>query len=99
MREYYDWTTQFTHDQRPTDGGALFCTFNAGGQPNKAYCYFKNIDGRIIDEFTITSFLGTYPKNTNLIDVDMSGLDLTGHDFSNKVIIDTNLSNAVLVGR
>ena len=98
VREYYDWTTQFTHDQRPTDGGALFCTFNAGGQPNKAYCYFKNIDGRIIDEFTITSFLGTYHKNTNLIDADMSGLDLTGHDFSNKVIIDTNLSNAVLVG-
>ena len=53
VREYYDWTTQFTHDQRPTDGGALFCTFNAGGQPNKAYCYFKNIDGRIIDEFTV----------------------------------------------
>ncbi|SVC45368.1 uncharacterized protein METZ01_LOCUS298222, partial [marine metagenome] len=26
---------------------------NAGGELNKAYCYFKNIDGKIIDEFTV----------------------------------------------
>ena len=92
-----EWTTSYTSDQGATNG-ALFCTFNVGGQPNKAYCYFKNINGIIIDEFTITSFLGTYPDITNLIDIDMSGLDLTGYDFSNKVIIDTNLSNAVLIG-
>ena len=91
-----EWANIYSSDQWATYG-ALFCTFNVGGQPNKAYCYFKNIDGRIIDAFTITSFLGTYPDNTNLIDVDMSGRDLTGDDFSNKVITDTNLSNAILV--
>ena len=92
-----EWPKFYTSDQGATFG-ALFCTFNSGGEPNKAYCYFKNIDGRIIDEFTVTSFLGTYSQNNNLIDVDMSGRNLTGDDFSNKVITDTNLSNAILVG-
>ena len=92
-----EWASIYTFEQRATYG-ALFCTFNVGGQPNKAYCYFKNIDGRIIDAFTITSFRGTHLDNTNLTDVDMSSRDLTGDDFSNTVIIDTNLSNTILVG-
>ena len=92
-----EWASVYTSDQDATYG-ALFCTFSAGGQPNKAYCYFKDIDGRIIDEFTITSFLGTHPDNVDLIDADMSGKDLTGADFSNTVIIDTDLSNAILIG-
>ena len=92
-----EWANIYTSDQHATYG-ALFCTFNAGGQPNKAYCYFKDIDGRIIDEFTITNFRGTYTNNTNLIDGDMSGMDLTSNDFSNTVIMDNNLSNTILVG-
>ena len=95
--EHYEWPVKYSSEQGATSG-ALFCTFNAGGQPNKAYCYFKNIDGRIIDEFTITSFLGTYHDSTNLIDVDMSGRDLTGDDLSNTIITDTNLSDAILIG-
>ena len=70
--------------------GALFCIFNVGEQPNKAYCYFKNIDGKIIDKFTITSFLGSNTDNANFTYADMSGWDLTGYDFSNNVIVDTN---------
>ena len=93
---YDEWTVNYTSSQGATFG-ALFCTFNAGGQPNKAYCYFKNIVGNIIDEFTVTSFLGTYPDNTNLIGVDMSSRDLTGDDLSNTVITDANLSNAILI--
>ena len=94
---YDEWPINYSSDQGATYG-ALFCTFNAGGQPNKAYCYFKDIDKRIIDEFTITSFLGTHPDNADLIDADMSGKDLTGDDLSNTVIIDSNLSNAILIG-
>ena len=37
----------FTH-------GVLFITFNAGGNPDRAEAYFKNVDGEIIDEFSIT---------------------------------------------
>jgi hypothetical protein len=34
--------------------GALFITFNAGGDPNKAEAYFKTINGETIDTFSIT---------------------------------------------
>lgn len=34
--------------------GALFIVFNAGGNPNKAYAYFKSIDGQSIFSFNIT---------------------------------------------
>jgi predicted phosphodiesterase len=33
--------------------GALFITFNAGGDPNTAEAYFKTIDGETIDTFAI----------------------------------------------
>ncbi|SVD08200.1 uncharacterized protein METZ01_LOCUS361054, partial [marine metagenome] len=92
-----EWASIYTASQDATSG-ALFCTFNVDGQPNKAYCYFKNIDGRIIDEFTVTSFVGTSSDNTSLADVDMSGMDLTGKDFSNRLITHTNLSNSILIG-
>ena len=92
-----EWANIYTSDQSATFG-ALFCTFNVGGQPNKAYCYFKNIDGEIIDEFTITNFLGIHSDSANIVDVDMSGKDLSGANFSNKLMTETDLSNAILVG-
>jgi len=91
-----EWASVYTQDQ-DANFGALFCTFNVGGQPNKAYCYFKNIDGRIVDAFTITNFLGTHSDSTNLLNFDKSGMDLAGDDLSNSVIIDANLSNTILV--
>ena len=89
-----EWATIYTSDQN-ANFGALFCTFNVGGQPNKAYCYFKNIDGRIIDAFTVTSFLGTDYDDADIL--DMSGRNLTGDDLSNRVITDANLSNTIFV--
>ena len=35
--------------------GALFGVFNVDGQPNKAFFYFKDIDGRVIDGFIVIS--------------------------------------------
>ncbi len=35
--------------------GALFCKFNENGITNRAHCYFKTIDGEIIDQFDIVS--------------------------------------------
>jgi predicted phosphodiesterase len=40
--------------------GALFITFNAGGDPNKAEAYFKTINGETIETFSIV-------KNTHAI--------------------------------
>jgi hypothetical protein len=33
--------------------GALFIRFYVDGNPNKAYAYFKDVSGRIVDTFTI----------------------------------------------
>ncbi|MDA2936176.1 metallophosphoesterase, partial [Patescibacteria group bacterium AH-259-L05] len=48
------WAAIYTADQ-DADYGALFCIFNHGGVTNKAYCYFKDINGAIADEFDIIS--------------------------------------------
>ena len=48
------WASVYTADQGATNG-ALFCEFNKGGVSNRALCYFKNIEGTVIDEFTLTS--------------------------------------------
>jgi hypothetical protein len=33
--------------------GALFIRFNVGGNPRRADAYFKDVNGRIADQFTI----------------------------------------------
>jgi predicted phosphodiesterase len=48
------WASVYTSDNDSTNG-ALFCEFNKRGVSNKAACYFKNIRGEVIDQFTITS--------------------------------------------
>ena len=90
-----EWANIYTSDQH-ANFGALFCTFNVAGQPNKAFCYFKNIDGRIVDAFTITNFLGVNQDDHNILEFDKSGNNLTGDDLSNKIMIDGDLSNAIL---
>ena len=102
-----DWPVNYSSKQNATYGG-LFCTFNAGGQPNKAFCYFKNIEQRIIDEFTITSDLIEFSNNLNFINGDFSNSDFSNDDFSNEVLIDSifknvkftnaDLSNSILIG-
>jgi hypothetical protein len=34
--------------------GALFIVFNAGGDPSKAFAYYKSIDGQVIFQFTVS---------------------------------------------
>ncbi len=48
----YIWAKAYTSDQGATYG-ALFITFNAGGNPNKATGYFKTVNGQVIDSFEI----------------------------------------------
>ncbi|MEE8208627.1 MAG: metallophosphoesterase, partial [Nitrosomonadaceae bacterium] len=50
-----EWASIYTTDQN-SKHGALFCSFNVGGQANKAHCYFKDIEGNIPDQFDVTSF-------------------------------------------
>ena len=48
------WATVYTSD-RGADFGALFCIFFVDGEPNRARCYFKDIDGVVVDRFQIVS--------------------------------------------
>ena len=50
------WASIYTSDQG-ADYGALFCTFNVNGQADRAECYFKDIQGREPDRFTVISRL------------------------------------------
>ena len=52
-----EWASIYSSDQG-AKFGALFIEFHVDGDPGKARGYFKNVDGQIIDEFTIT---GTRP--------------------------------------
>jgi hypothetical protein len=56
------WATQYCSDKYVKNGqtqtgtaeyGALFIEFHVDGDPSKARGYFKNINGQIVDEFTI----------------------------------------------
>lgn len=51
-----EWASIYASDQGATYG-ALFVVFNDGGDPTKARAYFKNVDGAVIDSFTITRTL------------------------------------------
>ncbi len=48
------WAKYYTNDNG-ANYGALFCTFYVDMNPNKAFCYFKDISGNIIDEFAVFS--------------------------------------------
>jgi hypothetical protein len=50
------WAVAYTSDQK-ANHGALFCTFLVDGDPNRASCYFKDIDGKVVDRFDIISGL------------------------------------------
>lgn len=48
-----EWAKIYTTDQGAVPG-MLFITFNVDGNPKKAKGYFKNINGQIVDDYTIT---------------------------------------------
>jgi predicted phosphodiesterase len=52
-----EWARIYTATQDATHG-ALFMTFHVDGDPAKAEGYFKNIDGQVVDSFTVTAVTG-----------------------------------------
>ena len=49
-----EWARIYTSNQGATFG-ALFIVFHVSGDPNRAYGYFKNLNGQVIEEFDITA--------------------------------------------
>jgi hypothetical protein len=47
-----EWASIYASEQG-AKYGALFILFNAGGDPYKAEGYFKNVDGDVIDQFSV----------------------------------------------
>lgn len=50
------WASVYTTDEN-AQFGALFCSFNSNNNEKDAECYFKDIDGNIVDSFNLTSEL------------------------------------------
>jgi hypothetical protein len=48
------WASIYTKDQG-ANFGALFCAFFAGGEPERARCHFKDIEGNVPDRFELIS--------------------------------------------
>ena len=48
------WASVYTEHEH-ADYGALFCTFNLNGEKNRAHCYFKDISGKVPDDFHVTN--------------------------------------------
>ena len=92
-----EWASIYTSDQN-ADFGALFCTFNIEGQPNKADCYFKNIQGKIIDKFTVSNFIGIDETSSNLPEIDLANKDMSNMDLTKTILIGANLSDTNLIG-
>jgi hypothetical protein len=49
------WASIYASDQGATYG-ALFCSFGVDAQAQEASCWFKDINGNVPDEFTVTNF-------------------------------------------
>jgi len=58
-----EWASIYTSDQG-AEYGALFIEFYVDGNPNRAHGYFKNIKGKVIDDFFITKGGGSGPTPT-----------------------------------
>ncbi|MBI4674319.1 MAG: hypothetical protein HY741_21970 [Chloroflexi bacterium] len=53
-----EWAKIYTRDQRARYG-ALFITFNVGGNSQRAEGYFKNVEGELVDEFEVIADAGS----------------------------------------
>lgn len=97
------WASIYTSTCLPADPvcqpngtfGALFGTFNVDGQPNKAVFYFKDINGRVIDRFTVISNVEVPTVNTFSPGAAQPGgaafaLSVSGENFVNGSVVRWN---------
>jgi hypothetical protein len=75
--------------------GALFAVFNVDGQPNKAVFYFKDINGKVVDKFTVVSnveppLISAVTPQTVQAGGDAFTLTLDGAGFINGAVVQWN---------
>ena len=59
-----EWAKIYSSDQG-AEYGALFCSFHINENPFLAHCYFKNISGEIVDDFTIQNKIRNTPNSNS----------------------------------
>jgi hypothetical protein len=59
-----EWAKIYSSDQE-AEYGALFCSFHINENPFLAHCYFKNISGEIVDDFTIQNKIRNTPNSNS----------------------------------
>ncbi len=86
------WAAVYTSDQAATYG-ALFGVFNYLNNPRRAYFYFKDIDGVIVDEFFVETSLfasssttTTMPPTTTTLGATTTTLPVTSTTLPSDVI-------------
>jgi hypothetical protein len=55
MDQNGSWFAKVYSSKQGADFGALFCTFFINGDPNRASCYFRDINGNVPDRFELIS--------------------------------------------
>jgi hypothetical protein len=83
------WASVYTSDQGAS-AGALFAVFNYEGDPNLARFYFKDVGGRIVDDFFVTSTLVPAPPTLRIEDVAVA----EGDSGSSEVVLRVTLLGA-----
>jgi hypothetical protein len=52
--------------------GVLFGVFHTQGDPRLAHFYFKNVDGQVIDDFTVRSTIGDAPPPAGVPELELA---------------------------
>jgi len=92
------WWAKYSTSDNGANYGALFCTFNVEMNPNKALCYFKDISGNIIDEFSVESNVDSSLNWPDWLFTVQSWLDqnlITGESFEE--ILDYLLEQQIIL--
>ena len=76
------WASVYTSDQK-AKFGALFAEFNYKGIPNLAHFYFKNVDGKVVDEFWVVS----------QVEENLTGIEDHPPGIVNQFVLDQNYPN------
>ena len=84
--------------QPTTNPGALFGVFNVDGQPNKAFFYFKDTSGRVVDSFTVISnvelpVINSLSPVSNEAGGSDFALNVYGENFGNNAVVRWNNSD------
>ena len=64
QQQNWPWMAAVYTSTQGADYGALFCTFHVNGRPDQANCYFKDLKGKVPDQFQLVSGLGGNPTPT-----------------------------------